>query len=87
MKTLFAVVCIALMSSATSVYAGPVKSAKEAVDPDCTPAKAAKRAASKATVGVAVNRCDAGETARDTAGVDGKKPKKAAKDAAKDIRK
>lgn len=45
--------------------------AKDAVDPNCTPSKAVKGAAMKATVGVG-NRCDAAETARDVTGVDGK---------------
>jgi hypothetical protein len=43
----------------TSALAGPL-------DPDCTPAKAAKSAAEKATVGVG-NRCDPKETVHDTA--------------------
>lgn len=53
---------------------GPIAKAKNAVDPDCTPAKAAKGAAMKATVGIG-NRCGVAETARDAAGVDGKKDK------------
>ena len=35
------------------------------LDPDCTPEKAAKSAAAKATVGVG-GRCKPGETAKDT---------------------
>lgn len=60
------------------VISGPVMAenkltgaAKDAVDPNCTPSKAVKGAAMKATVGVG-NRCDAAETARDVTGVDGK---------------
>jgi len=44
------------------------------LDPNCTPQKAAKSAATKATVGVG-GRCDMKEAAKDTAGVDGKKGK------------
>ena len=46
------------------------------LDPDCTPEKAAKSAAAKATVGVG-GRCKPGETVKDStkraAGVDGEK--------------
>lgn len=49
----------------------PKQAVKEAIDPDCTPSKAVKGAAMKATVGVG-NRCGVAETARDTTGVDGK---------------
>jgi hypothetical protein len=46
------------------------------LDPDCTPEKAAKGAAAKATIGVG-GRCKPGETVRDTtkraAGVDDQK--------------
>jgi hypothetical protein len=46
------------------------------LDPDCTPEKAAKSAAAKATVGVG-GRCKPGETVKDStkkaAGVDDKK--------------
>lgn len=52
-------------------YAGPIDRAKDAVDPDCTVAKAAKGAARKAVIGIG-NRCDVAETARDVTGVDGK---------------
>lgn len=44
--------------------------AKNAIDPDCNVAKAARGAATKAVVGVRGNRCDLGETARDTLGID-----------------
>jgi hypothetical protein len=71
-----------LAAAASSAAAGPLGKAKDAVDPDCTPAKAAKGAAQRAVVGVG-NRCDVGETARDVTGVDGKKPKEAAADAAR----
>lgn len=62
---------IAILLLATAAQAGPIAGAKDAVDPDCTPSKAVKGAAMKATVGVG-NRCDVAETARDTVGVDGK---------------
>jgi hypothetical protein len=55
---------------AAAATAGPLEKAKDAVDPDCTIGKAVKGAATKALVGVRGNRCDAGETARDTLGVD-----------------
>jgi hypothetical protein len=61
---------LAMALAVTAVSAGPL-------DADCTPQKAAKHAAEKATVGVG-NRCDAKETASDTAkkatGVDDKGP-------------
>jgi hypothetical protein len=44
--------------------------AKNAIDPDCNAAKAARGAATKAVVGVRSNRCDLGETTRDTLGID-----------------
>jgi hypothetical protein len=50
--------------------AGPIEKAKDAVDPDRTLGKAAKGAARKATIGVRGNRCDLGETTRDTLGLD-----------------
>lgn len=62
-----AVLAAAMICFSGAAYAG----ANDAIDPDCTVEKAAKGAAMKATVGVG-NRCDAAETARDTAGVDGK---------------
>jgi hypothetical protein len=49
----------------------PKKAVTEAIDPDCNAGKAVKGTAMKATVGVG-NRCGVAETARDTAGVDGK---------------
>ena len=49
----------ALLVASFSVMAGPL-------DPDCTPEKAAKRAAAKATVGVG-GRCSTGEAAKDSA--------------------
>jgi hypothetical protein len=52
---------------ASTAQAGPI-------DPDCTPGKAAKGAAQRATVGVG-NRCKAGETAKDTLGIDNNKKK------------
>ena len=63
--TLGAVVAL----GATVATAGPLDKAKNAVDPDCTPGKAAKGAAMKATVGIG-NRCGVAETARDVSGVD-----------------
>ena len=48
-----------LVAASFSVLAGPL-------DPDCTPEKAAKSAAAKATVGVG-GRCSAGEAAKDSA--------------------
>ena len=53
------------------------------IDPECTPEKAAKSTAAKATVGVG-GRCDAKETASDTAkrtaGVEDKGPLEKRKD-------
>jgi hypothetical protein len=61
---------LAMALALTTVNAGPL-------DADCTPQKAAKHAAEKATVGVG-NRCDPKETASDTAkkatGVEDKGP-------------
>ena len=61
---------IALATCAQLAFAGPL-------DPECTPEKAAKSAATKATVGVG-GRCDAKEAASDTAkrtaGVEDKGP-------------
>ena len=62
------------LTIAATAHAGPVDKAKGAVDPNCTPGKAVKGAAQRATVGVG-NRCKAGETARDTLGVDDKRKK------------
>jgi hypothetical protein len=62
---------LALALAVASASAGPL-------DPDCTPEKAAKSAAAKATVGVG-GRCDAKEAAHDTAGL-GDKNKKDKKD-------
>jgi hypothetical protein len=59
-----------LALAGTALAAGPLEKAKDAVDPDCTVGKAAKGAATKAVVGVRGNRCDAGETMRDTIGID-----------------
>ena len=42
------------------------------INPDCTPEKAVKGAAMKATVGVG-GRCSAAETAKDSVGLDDKK--------------
>jgi hypothetical protein len=51
------------------VLAGPL-------DPDCSAAKAARGAATKAVVGVRGNRCDVAETTRDTLGIDDRGRKK-----------
>jgi hypothetical protein len=59
-----------LLLLAAPALAGPLEKAKDAVDPDCTVAKAARGAATKAVVGVRGNRCDVGETTRDTLGID-----------------
>jgi hypothetical protein len=59
-----------ILALAWPVLAGPVGKAKDALDPDCTVTKAARGAATKAVVGVRGNRCDAGETMRDTLGID-----------------
>ena len=59
------------LSVTTAAASGPVEKAQDALDPDCTPAKAAKGAAMKATVGIG-NRCGVGETVRDLTGTDGK---------------
>ena len=59
-----------LLALAGPALAGPFEKAKDAVDPDCTVTKAARGAATKAVVGVRGNRCDVGETTRDTLGID-----------------
>ena len=67
-KSALTALTVALGLSAQLAFAGPL-------DPECTPEKAAKSAATKATVGVG-GRCDAKETAADSAkrsaGVDDK---------------
>jgi len=69
-KTAEIAIAIALSACAQLALAGPL-------DPECTPEKAAKSAATKATVGVG-GRCDAKEAASDTAkrtaGVEDKGP-------------
>jgi hypothetical protein len=50
------------------ILAGPALA--DPLDPDCSVAKAARGAATKAVVGVRGNRCDAAETTRDALGVD-----------------
>ena len=57
-RTLFAGVALTCLFVGWSVSAG-------IVNPDCTPAKAAKSAAAKSTVGVG-GRCKPGETVKDT---------------------
>ena len=67
----FASALLVALTLAGALHAGEVGSrAKDALDPDCTVTKAAKGAATKAVVGVRGNRCDAGETMRDTLGID-----------------
>jgi hypothetical protein len=61
-----------LLFAATSAHAG-------VVNPDCTAEKAAKSAATKATVGVG-GRCSPAEAAKDTAGLDKKDKDKKDKD-------
>jgi hypothetical protein len=61
---------VALTLAGASHADGVGSRVKDAIDPDCTVAKAAKGAATKAVVGVRGNRCDAGETMRDTLGID-----------------
>jgi hypothetical protein len=67
---LLAVCGLSLTLLASAASAGPL-------DPDCTAEKAAKGAATKATVGVG-GRCSAGEAAKDSgkkaAGVESKGP-------------
>jgi hypothetical protein len=58
-KTARLAIAIALSACTQIAFAG-------LLDPECTPEKAAKSAATKATVGVG-GRCDAKETASDTA--------------------
>jgi len=68
-KTALTALTLALALFTHVAFAGPL-------DPECTPEKAAKSTATKATVGVG-GRCDAKEAATDsakrTAGVDDKK--------------
>jgi hypothetical protein len=67
----FASALLVALALAGASHAGGVGSrAKDALDPDCTVTKAARGAATKAVVGVRSNRCDAGETMRDTLGID-----------------
>jgi hypothetical protein len=67
---MFAASSLTLALASAAAFAG-------IADPDCTPEKAAKGAASKATVGVG-GRCSAGEAAKDsakrTAGIEDKGP-------------
>ena len=69
-KSALTALTMALGMCAQLAFAGPL-------DPECTPEKAAKSAATKATVGVG-GRCDAKEAATDTAkrtaGVEDKGP-------------
>jgi hypothetical protein len=62
-------VAVLLALAATAADAGPLDKARNAVDADCTPGKAAKGAAMRATVGIG-NRCNVAEAARDVTDVD-----------------
>ena len=76
-KSLIATLFTACIFSASlSVHAG-------VVNPDCTAEKAAKSAATKATVGVG-GRCSPAEAAKDTVGLDKKDKDKKDKDKDKD---
>lgn len=55
---------------AVAILAG-CATVEDAIDPDCTADKAARNAATQATLGLPSNRCTPGEAARDIAGVDG----------------
>jgi hypothetical protein len=70
-RMLLAGLTLACLLASTNAVAG-------VLDPDCTPEKAAKSAAAKATVGVG-GRCKPGETVKDSgkkaAGVDDDKKK------------
>jgi hypothetical protein len=61
---------VALTLAGASHADGVGSRARDALDPDCTVTKAARGVATKAVVGVRGNRCDAGETMRDTLGID-----------------
>jgi hypothetical protein len=61
---------VALALAGASHAGGAGSRAKDALDPDCTVTKAARGAATKAVVGVRGNRCVAGETMRDSLGID-----------------
>jgi len=65
-----------MLALAGPALAGPLDKAKDAVDPDCNVAKAARGAASKAVVGVRGNRCDVAETTRDALGIDDRDSKR-----------
>lgn len=69
MKYFNLLLAVGMLAAASGAYAGPGEKARDAIDPDCTPAKAAKGAAQRAAVGVG-NRCDVKETARDVTGTD-----------------
>jgi hypothetical protein len=67
-----AVLVIAWALAGTAHADGIGSKAKNAIDPDCNVAKAARGAATKAVVGVRGNRCGVAETTRDTLGIDGR---------------
>ena len=64
---------------ATLILSASLQANAGVVNPDCTAEKAAKRAATKATVGVG-GRCSPAEAAKDTAGLDKKHDKDKDKD-------
>ncbi len=62
---------VALFLSAMSFCLASCAPVEQALDPNCTPEKAARNAAAQASVGIPANRCTPGETARDVTGTDG----------------
>ncbi len=68
---------------AALVLCGALPAQAGVVNPDCTAEKAAKSAATKATVGVG-GRCSPAEAAKDTAGLDKKDKDKKDKNKDKD---
>jgi hypothetical protein len=65
-----------ILALSTAASAAPLEKARGAVDPDCTLGKTVKGAARKATIGVRGNRCDLGETTRDTLEIDDRERKR-----------
>ena len=65
-----------MLALAGTALARPIEKPKDAVDPNCNVAKAARGAATKAVTGVRSNRCDAAETTRDALGIDDRDRKK-----------
>jgi hypothetical protein len=89
MKRPLQLVCLlaTLLIPAWAAADGIADKAKDALDPDCTVGKAVKGAATKAVVGIRGNRCGAGETARDTLGIDDRGRRDEARDGPLKIRK